>query len=181
MAKAKTKDRQDKPELEDEGRTRDGAENGNGDGNGGSIAARAEAAAKELEEALPEPAPLGDKRGTIPLPVGATPTAKRNVEVVVEMTKHHTPGAGQLDINKEHLLLVRAEFLEGVPRPKRDSDKRVIGFKYIQKLKPNWMEALADWLDKNGLKIVRKDEEGKALDQESLTNIEAMRQEGALD
>jgi hypothetical protein len=157
----------------------DGAPNGNG--NGGSIADRAEEEAKKLEAALPEPAPLGDKRGTIPLPVGATPTAKRNVEVVVEMTKHHTPGAGQLDINKEHLLLVRAEFLEGVPRPKRDGDKRVIGFKYIQKLKPNWMESLEDWLDKNGLKIVHKDEAGKALDQESLVDIEAMRQEGALD
>ena len=168
----------DKPEIDAEGKTRDGGENGNG--NGGSIADRAQ---EQIEEVLPEPAPLGDKRGTIPLPVGAAPSAKRNTEVVVEMTTHHTPGAGQLDINKEHLLLVRAEFLEGVPRPKRDSDKRVIGFKYIQKLKPNWMEALEDWLEKNGLKIVRKDEDGEALDADSLTNIEGMRktQGGALD
>lgn len=166
-----------KPEIEDEGTTRDG-----GESNGGSIADRA----AELEAALPEPAPLGDKRGTIPLPVGAVPSAKKNVEVVVELTKTHSPGAGQLDINEEHLLLVRAQYLKGIPTPKRDGEKRVIGFKYVQQLRPTWVESLEDYLQLNGLKIVRVDEEGDALPIGSLANIEELRlaqkkKEGALD
>lgn len=178
MAKNMTKAEKDAAKAaEEEGDSTHTNGEPNGDG-GGSIAERA---AEELEAALPEPAPLGDKRGTIPLPVGTPPSAKKNVEVVVEMTSHHTPGAGQLDINTEHLLVVRADFLKGVPTPKRDSDKRVIGFKYVQQLKPNWMESMTDYLSHNGLKIVRIDDEGDALEIGSLSNIEAMRQEGALD
>jgi hypothetical protein len=171
------KSKQDKPELEDEGSTRDGAENG-----GGSLNDRS----AEIEAALPEPAPLGDKRGTIPFPGTAPQSAKKNVEIVVELTKTHSPGAGQLDINKEHLLLVRAEYLKGTPTPKRDGEKRVIGFKYVQQLRPTWTESLEDYLRLNGLKIVRVDEKGDALDIDALSDVEALRlqqreKEGALD
>lgn len=155
---------------EGEPKARDGEENGKGK-NGKSIADRA----KEIEAALPEPAPLGDPRGTIPLPVGSTPSAKKNVEVVVELTKAHAPGAGQLDINAEHLLIVRAEYLKGIPTPKRDGEKRVIGFKYVQQLRPTWVEGLDDYLRLNGLKIVRSDEDGDAVDPENLVNIEELR------
>jgi len=140
---------------------------------------------KELEDAMPEPKPMGDPSGTIPLPVGSTPSAKRNVEVVVELTKAHSRGAGQLDINKEHLLIVRAEYLKGTPVPKRDGDKRVTGFKYVQQLRPTWTESLDDYLEANGLKIVRVDEEGEAISPENLVNIEELRGaregKGALD
>ena len=131
---------------------------------------------QEMEDALPEPKPMGDKRGTIPLPVGAPTSAKKNVEVVVELTKAHTSGAGQLDINVEHLLLVRAEYLKGIPQPKRDGNRDVIGFKYIQQLRPTWVESLEDYLTLNGLKIVRADEEGESVPMDSLSNIEGLRQ-----
>lgn len=148
-------------------KAKDGEENGNGK----SIADRA----KEIEAALPEAAPLGDPRGTIPLPVGAQPSAKKNVEVVVELTKAHAPGAGQLDINAEHLLIVRAQYLKGIPTPKRDGEQRVIGFKYVQQLRPTWIESLDDYLRLNGLKIVRLDEDGEAVPAENLVNIEDLR------
>jgi hypothetical protein len=135
----------------------------------------AEAKAKELEEALPEPKPMGDRRGTIPLPVGSPPNAKRNVEIAIELTSTHMPGAGQLDINKEHLLIVRAGYSGGTPKPKRDGEGQVVGFKYKQQLKPSWCETLEDYLDLNGLKIVRVDEEGKAIEVDNLVNIEELR------
>jgi len=159
---------------ENEGRKtamRDGGPNG--DGNGTSIADRA----AEVEDALPEPAPIGDKRGTIPLPVGSTPSAKKNVEVVVELTKAHTKGAGQLDINVDHLFLVRGEYLKGIPQPKRDGERNVVGFKYVQQVRPTWVETLDDYLRLNGLKIVRADEEGDAVDPSTLVNIEEQRKE----
>jgi hypothetical protein len=149
---------------------------------GETLQDEAEKKAKELEEALPEPKPMGDPKGTIPLPVGSPPKAKRNVEVVIELTSTHMPGAGQLDINKEHLLLVRAGYSGGTPKPKRDGDGQVVGFKYKQQLKPSWTETLEDYLALNGLKIVRTDEEGEAIHPENLVNIEELRgKRGALD
>lgn len=151
---------------------------------GETLSEDAEKKAEELEAALPEPQPMGDPKGTIPLPVGSPVQAKRNVEVVVELTKTHMPGAGQLDINKEHLLIVRAAYLKGTPIPKRDGEGQVTGYKYVQQLRPSWTEDLDDYLRLNGLKIVRVDEEGQAIDPENLVNIEDLRgkhQGGALD
>lgn len=160
-----------KPDIEDEGKTRDGAENGSG-----SIADRADA--EELP--IPESKPLGEKGGQIALP-GTPAQRKKPVEIVVELGSGHTKGAGPMDVDEEQLLIVRAEYKEGVPRPKRDSDRQIIGWKYIHKLRPTWVESLDDFLAANGMKIVRVDEEGEAVDTSSLTDIEAIRreQEGA--
>lgn len=182
MAKTMTKAEKDAlkaAEAEDDQSTHtDGEANGNG---GGSIAERAE---EEKELPIPESKPLGEKGGQIPLP--GTPAQKRKpVEIVVELGSSHTPGAGQLDVDGEHLLIVRAEYKEGVPRAKRDSDREIIGWKYIQKLRPTWVESLDAFLAANGMKIVRVDDEGEALSAEALTNIEQIRRDregvGALD
>lgn len=173
-----------KAEEEGGGTHTDGEPNGDGGGDegegGGSIAERAE----EKELPIPESKPLGEKGGQIPLP--GTPAQKRKpVEIVVELGSSHTPGAGQLDVDGEHLLIVRAEYKEGVPRAKRDSDREIIGWKYIQKLRPTWVESLDAFLAANGMKIVRVDDEGEALSAEALTNIEQIRRDregvGALD
>jgi hypothetical protein len=157
------------PDLDDEGAVRDGEETGNG--NGSSIADRAE---EELP--IPESKPLGEKGGQIPLP--GTPAQKRKpVEIVVQLSAHHMPGAGQLAVDEEHLLITRAEYVEGIPRAKRDGERQIIGWKYIQKLRSTWTETLADFLDRNGLKIVKKDEEGASVDPRSLVNIEKNLQE----
>lgn len=153
---------------------------GEANGNGGSIAERAEA----KEAPIPESKPLGEKGGQIPLP--GTPAQRRKpVEFVVELGSGHTPGAGQLDVDAEHLLIVRCEWKEGVPRPKRNSDREITGWKYIQKLRQTWVESLDDFLDSNGMKIVRKDEPGEAITTDSLLNVEEIRREregvGALD
>lgn len=180
MAKTMTKAEKDAAKAaEDEGGTTHTDGEANGDG-GGSIAERAEAP----ELPIPESKPLGEKRGQIPLP--GTPAQRRKpVEIVVELGSSHTPGAGQLDVDEEHLLIVRAEYKEGIPRAKRDSDREIIGWKYIQKLRPTWVESLDAFLAANGMKIVRVDDEGEALSAEALTNIEQIRRDregvGALD
>lgn len=180
MAKSMTKAEKDAAKAaEEEGSSThtDGEANGNG---GSSIAERAEA----KEPPIPESKPLGEKGGQIPLP--GTPAQRRKpVEFVVELGSGHTPGAGQLDVDAEHLLIVRCEWKEGVPRPKRNSDREITGWKYIQKLRQTWVESLDDFLDSNGMKIVRKDEPGEPITTDSLLNVEEIRREragsGALD
>jgi hypothetical protein len=171
---SKTKD---KPEIEDEGKARDGAENG---GNGGSIADRAE------EPIVPEvePKPLGPG-GTIPLP--KMPGRKQPpTHTKVKITEAHCDGAGQLDEESEVLLIVRAKYSKSTTIPKFDGDGKVASRDYVQTIKPTWVEEIDAFLASNGWKIVAADAPGEPILMTSLTaieeaRIEQMRQDGALD
>jgi hypothetical protein len=149
---------------------RDGAENAssNGNGNGKSIA---DQAAEEVP--VPEPQPLGGQ-GTLPIPGGK---GRKHVEMLVVINQGETKGAGQIDVEGEQLLIVRAEYANADTRPVRDGERRVTGWKYVQKLRPTWVETFDDYLEANGLKIVRVDEPGEAIDPENLVNIEELRRE----
>lgn len=149
---------------------RDGAPNGNGNG-GGSIADQAQ------EPPVPtiEPKPLGPG-GTVPMP--KMPGRKQpptNIKVVV--TQAAVPGAGQLDEEAEVLLVVRAKYFDANTRPKFDGEGRVISRDYVQKVKPTWAEDFDTFLAANGLKLVRIDEEGDAVNPSDLVNIEELRAE----
>lgn len=169
--------KQDKPEIEDEGKTRDGAENGNG---GGSIADRAE------DPPVPtiNPDPFGPG-GTLPIP-GTAGTKRKRVPVQnkVVLTQASCPGAGQLDPEGSFLFVVRADYDKAITKPKKDGQGRVTSIDYNQQCRPTWTEGLDQFLAANGLKLVPIDDEGTGVDPDSLIHIEEQRaanQDGALD
>jgi len=157
------------PELEDEGTTRDGAENANG--NGGSIADRAEA--PPVPEVQPNPLGPG---GTVPMP-GLPGRRKPPVTNKVVITQAACPGAGQLNPEEEQLLVVRAGYLKAVTTPHHDGEGRVKSFDYIQMCKPTWTEDLPTFLAANGYKLVRADGPGEAVELSTVVNIEEIRAE----
>lgn len=143
----------------------DGAENGNG----GSIADQA------TEPPVPEvaPTPLGPG-GTVPMP--KMPGRKQPpTNIKVKVTEAECEGAGQLDEESEVLLVVRARYSKATTKPKFDGEGRVTSRDYVQTVKPTWTEDFDAFLAKNGLKLVRADEEGDAVDPSDLVNIEELR------
>lgn len=145
----------------------DGAENG---GNGGqSIASQAETPpVPEIE-----PKPLGPG-GTVPMP--KMPGRKQPpTNIKVKVTEAECSGAGQLDEEAEVLLVIRARYSHSTTKPKFDGEQRVISRDYVQTVKPTWTEDFDAFLAANGLKLVRVDEDGDAVDPGDLVQIEKLR------
>lgn len=161
--------------TKDEGKVKDGAENGNG----GSIADRAE------EPPVPEvePKPLGPG-GTIPLP--KMPGRKQPpTNIKVKITEAHCEGAGQLDEETEYLMVVRGRYKNATTTPKFNGNGQVSSRDYVQTMKPTWVEEIEAFLSSNGWKIVAADCPGEPIHMTSLTAIEERRielmKDGALD
>jgi hypothetical protein len=168
----------DKAEDGDEKKVRDGGTNGNG---GSSIADQAAAADPPVPEV--SPTPLGSKQPPIPGLAGGR--KKPPVKTRIIITAAAADARGQVDVEGEQLLIVRARYFKATTTPKFDGEGRVQSFDYDQTFKPTWTEGLDDFLAANGLKMVRVDEEGDAVDPTDLVNVEELRRErekeGALD
>lgn len=145
---------------------RDGDET-NGNGHSG------EAEAPPVPEITPNPLGPG---GTVPLPGIKGRSRKPPVINKIVVTQAACPGAGQLDPEREYLLIVRAGYLKGGHVPKFDGEGRVREYDYIQTLRPTWTEDLDTFLDANGYKIVRADDEGEAVSPGNLVDIEELRE-----
>lgn len=137
----------------------------------------ADQAAEEVP--VPEPIALGglEGKGQLPIPGIGKSRRKLPVEVQVSIMAAGTKGAGQLDPEAEQLLVIRGAYQGATTRPVKDGEGRVTGWKYVQQVRPTWIESMDDYLAANGLKIVRADDPGDALDPSDLTNIEEIRRE----
>lgn len=157
----------DKAEEGDEKKARDGQPNGNG---GGSIADQA------AEPPVPEvsPTPLGNEK-QMPIPSLSGARRKPPVKARIIITAAAAPARGQVPIEGEQLLISRVRYFKAVTTPRFDGEGRVESFDYDQTFKPTWTEGLQDFLDANGLKLVRKDEEGDEIDPGDIVNIEELR------
>jgi hypothetical protein len=152
---------------EGEAKAHDGAENGNG----GSIADQADT--PPVPEIMPKPLGPG---GTVPMP--KMPGRKQPpTNIMVKITEAKCEGAGQLDEESEVLLVVRGKYKKATTEPKFDGEGRVTSRDYTQMVRPTWAEDFDAFLDANGLKLVRKDEEGDAVNPGDLVNIEELRRE----
>jgi hypothetical protein len=156
----------DKAEADDKKKARDGQTNGNG----GSIADQAS------EPPVPEvsPTPLGNEK-QMPIPALAGGRRKPPAKARIIITAAAAKARGQVPIEGEQLLIVRARYFKATTTPRFDGEGRVESFDYDQTFKPTWTEGLQDFLDANGLKLVRKDEDGDSIDPDDIVNIEELR------
>jgi hypothetical protein len=144
----------------------DGAENGNGK----SIAQQAD------QPPVPEvsPTPLGNEK-QMPIPSLSGGRRKPPVKARIIITAAAAPARGQVSIEGEQLLISRVRYFKATTTPRFDGEGRVESFDYDQTFKPTWTEGLQDFLDANGLKLVRQEEEGDEVDPGDIVDIERLR------
>lgn len=116
--------------------------------------------ADHAEEAVPEvptATPMGE--GQLALPgLGRRGGIKPPVEQHVRIAAVGIPGAGQIDPEKEHLMVVRVVWQKQEVIKVPGDDNKVAGWKATQVLRPTWAEALPDFLEKNGMAIIARSE-----------------------